>query len=77
MKVMCIKDFENADGFEPSVGEVVTVLRECDVHPRAWILVEYPKNAKGVKQSFAKEYFAPLSDIDETVIAKQREYETA
>lgn len=70
MKVMCIAEgwvmyrtLEPVDG--PKYGEHCTVIGEDAC---GWLLLEYE-----VGEGWDKEYFIPISEIDEMEIAKQRE----
>ena len=76
MKVMCIDDnYVIVEGVEPKFGEVVTVSGQCETFKDCWIIAEYPLCIEGRPQSFYKYHFAPLSDIEETELVKERESE--
>jgi len=73
MKVMCISEnFLFFDGFEPKVGEILTA-HQCPVYEADFDIIEYPFDSKGNPQSFRKNNFAPLSDIDEMELVNERE----
>jgi hypothetical protein len=75
MKMMCIDDnFITKDGFEPKFGEIVTATqtREPEFYD-CYDLLEYPLDSEGNEICFDKKHFAPLSDIDETELIKERE----
>lgn len=79
-KAICVKQgdwrflikgtIENSNS--PTYGETVTVS-QCPVFKDAYDLAEYPLDSDGNRQSFAKKWFIPTSEIDETELAKQRE----
>ena len=76
MKVMCIDDrFIKKDGNEPKVGEIVTVIEIIDNNPYKgnYVLLEYPKSKNGNKLCFRPSRFAPISNIDEKELIKERE----
>lgn len=69
-KIVCIKAFiKDADGNEPSVGDVVTMNGVFDAKPKTHIfLLEWPLAKCGRKQAFTARGFVPLEDW------KQAEY---
>ena len=74
MKVMCINDdFLEKDGNEPKVGEIVTVVGICQKYKGNYFLLEYPRCKQGIRISFRPNRFAPISDIDEKELIKERE----
>lgn len=78
MKVMCIDDsFMLKDGLEPKVGEIVTARQSPEPEFKdCYDLFEYPIDIDGDEVCFNKKYFAPLSDIDETELIKERTNQT-
>lgn len=74
MKVICIdENYEYKDGIEPLFGEIVTAS-QCEDHSHCYAISEYPRDKQGIRQSFKKNHFALLSNIDETTF--KREIET-
>ena len=73
MKVMCIDDnYKEICGQEPSFGEIVTAT-QCDTYLDCYDIHEYLKSKNGIPQSFLKKRFAPISEIEETELVKERE----
>lgn len=80
MKVMCIsekffnKAINSKPPIHPKIGEILTVI---GVNPNArdfYIIEEYPSNgATDSRATWRSCNFAPLSDIDETELVKERE----
>lgn len=74
MKVMCIKSGKwvsktGRDGWGPQYGETCTVVDESN---SAYQLAEYYVNpVDGVRESYIKKHFIPLSDIDETELVNE------
>lgn len=77
MKVMCINNSSHkcSKMDKIPVGEIVTVVGESPFHD-GYYIQEYLLDKDGYKCSYAKKHFAPLSDIDETELAEQRELQT-
>lgn len=78
MKVICIDDnWENVKEYEetsgqPSFGEILTVSESFNEHGGYWyVFKEYDKD-----DCFEQSGFAPLSNIDETELLKERQHET-
>lgn len=77
MKVLCINRSvwqaeDKKDNYGPSYMEEVTVIEEFEGN---YILAEYYRNPHdGVRESYEKDQFIPLSSIDETEM--EREYKT-
>jgi hypothetical protein len=72
MKVICIDDVWETIGVcgpAPVFGEIVTVFESISDETGDWYkLEEYDPN-----EVFGQEGFAPLSDIDEIELVKERE----
>jgi hypothetical protein len=80
MKVMCIsEDFynhfiESKPPIHPKIGEVLTVLGDSPLDADFYIIEEYPSNGIFARNAtWRKCNFAPISDIDETELVKERE----
>lgn len=78
MRVMCI---DNSSHKEPMmeiipVGAIVTVVGESPFH-NAYYIEEYLYDKEGLKCSYAKRLFAPLSEIDEMELVNERELQEA
>ena len=69
---MCIDDNFLEKTNNPKMGEIVTAS-QCPIYDSAYDIQEYLIDFDGVRQSFHKSNFAPLSDIDETELVKERE----
>lgn len=74
MKVMCIDEtgYANDEVVRIPVGEIVTVIGESDCFEDHLYIYEYLRTKNGYKASYHKKHFAPLSDLDETVIHAER-----
>lgn len=67
MKVICITDIHPDRGDKVKqlkIGEYYTAS-QCQVYPRNYDIAEVP-TFQGLPVSYRKEFFAPLSSIDET-----------
>lgn len=76
MKVMCINDSASSNpdfgNWNPlEYGKVYNAF-QCPLEVRNFVLQEIPKAPNGDFVSFRKSRFAPLSDLDETVIHAER-----
>ncbi len=80
MKVICVKNnnvWVDGDGLRfsgPVFGEEVTAT-QCGLFPYNYILAEYPHEPDGRIYSFRKQFFIPLSIIDEMELLEQRKKE--
>lgn len=79
MKAMCLDCIEYRNNFVIRIpfGEIVTIVGESDVYVGAVYIAEYPVDKRGIRSSYVRDNFAPLSDIDETELIRERKTETA
>lgn len=77
MKVMCIDEKEqvNPEMHVIPFGEIVTVDGYSLINTDGWYIKEYPVDKYGMRCSYDKRHFKPLSDKDETELIQQRQTE--
>lgn len=78
MRVMCISQKMAKNGmYTIPFGETVTVVGESPVYTDSWYIAEYPVSKDGIKCSYKKIHFIPLSNIDEMELVNERELQEA